>query len=90
MTRTKLVAVAAASAALFAGPLGAAPAQAQGACDKINEPYDYPCEVAQGVRDFVNGEVNGLLVFVDDLRYEAGELAVQVVCTVFPEQPECW
>jgi hypothetical protein len=90
MTRTKLVAGAAVVAAFFGGPLGVAPAQAQGACDKINEPYDYPCEVAQDVREFVGQEADGILQFVDDLRYEAGELAVTVVCTVFPEQPACW
>ena len=89
MVRTKLVALTAAAAALMAGPLGAAPAHAQN-CDKINEPYNYPCEVAREGVAFVNDQAAGIIVFVGELRYELGELAVQVVCTVFPEQPACW
>ncbi|HYO61952.1 MAG TPA: hypothetical protein VEU29_08655 [Actinomycetota bacterium] len=82
MLKNKLAGVAA--AALVAVPLAAAPAQAQN-CSKINEPYRYPCEAAADTLEFAVQEVNDATVFVGELRYEIGELAVEVVCTVFPE-----
>ncbi len=84
MLRNKLVGVGVAALALAAGPLAVAPAHAQN-CDKINEPYNYPCDAARAARAYAVGQLAETLLFVDQLRYEVGEVAVQVVCTVFPE-----
>lgn len=49
--KTKLAAVVVAAAALFAGPLAAAPAQADEThiCSAFADPWDRPCWIVMGV-----------------------------------------
>lgn len=83
-----------AAAALVAGPIGAAPAQAQVLdvpCEilGVDDPYDYPCETAEDALLFVEGEAVDAVEFVFAVRDEAGRLVFVVYCTVFPNQPQC-
>lgn len=90
----RTIAVSAATAALFAGPLAAAPASAQPVsvnlpCEVFADPYDYPCGAAESTANFAIGQAWDAIDFVVAIRDEAGEVVFRAYCTVFPNQPEC-
>ena len=92
----RTLAVSAATAALFAGPLGAAPANAQTAsvvidlpCEIFADPFDYPCQTAEDTYHFVRGEASDAIQFVYGIRDRVGNVVFDVYCTAFPNQPEC-
>ena len=90
----RTLAVSAATAALIAGPLGAAPASAQPVavdlpCEVFARPYDYPCGAAESTANFAIGQAWGAIDFVTEVRDEAGEVVFRVYCIAFPNQPEC-
>lgn len=90
----RTLAVSAATAALFAGPLGAAPASAQPVsvelpCEVFADPYGYPCGVAESTANFAIVQAWGAIEFVGEVRDEAGEVVFRAYCIAFPNQPEC-
>lgn len=92
----RTLAVSAATAALFAGPMGAAPASAQPTtiavdlpCEIFADPYGYPCQTAEDTYRFAAAEVRDALLFVYGVRDQVGDVVFDAYCTVFPNQPEC-
>lgn len=93
MLKKRSLVAAAITAALVAGPMSAAPAQAQVGvdlpCEVFADPYDYPCGAAESTANFALGQVGDAMVFVIEVRDEAGRIVFTVYCRVFPNQPEC-